>query len=86
MSPVPEPQVLHDEDRRFYVEVNGDVAYLAYKRVDGSTVDFISTYVPPTLRGRGLGEAIVRHALAWAREHGLTVIPTCTFVQKLMKR
>jgi predicted GNAT family acetyltransferase len=84
MTSAPEPQVLHDDGRRFYVEMDGDVAYLAYKRVDDKTVDYISTYVPPTLRGRGLGELIVRHALDWARERSLTVIPTCSFVRKFV--
>jgi hypothetical protein len=79
-----EPAVQHDPDRRFFVELNGDVAYLAYKRVDEKTVDYISTYVPATLRGRGLGERLVRHALDWANEHGQKVIPTCTFVQKFV--
>ena len=78
------PTIQHDPDRRFYVEANGDVAYLAYKRVDEKTVDYISTFVPASLRGRGLGERLVRHALNWAREHRQTVIPTCTFVQKFV--
>jgi len=79
-----EPAVQHAGDRRFHVEANGDLAYLAYKRVDDHTVDYISTYVPATLRGRGLGERLVRHALDWARAHGQTVIPTCSFVQKIV--
>jgi len=84
MSSEPTPAILHDPDRRFYVEANGDVAYLAYQRVDDRTVDYISTFVPASLRGRGLGERLVRHALDWARAHGQTVIPTCTFVRKIV--
>jgi predicted GNAT family acetyltransferase len=76
--------IRHDPDRRFHIEQDGDVAYLAYKRVDDHTVDYISTYVPPTLRGRGLGERLVRHAVEWARHHGQTVIPTCPFVRKYL--
>jgi predicted GNAT family acetyltransferase len=86
MIPAPEPKVLHDPDRRFYVEMNDDVAYLAYRRVDEKTVDYVSTYVPPPLRGRGLAERIVRHALDWAREQGLTVIPTCSYVRRFVTR
>jgi predicted GNAT family acetyltransferase len=83
---VTEPAIQHDADRRFFLELDGDVAYLAYKRVDDRTVDYISTYVPATLRGRGLGEKLVRHALNWASENRQRVIPTCTFVQKFVSR
>jgi predicted GNAT family acetyltransferase len=78
------PPIQHDPDRRFFIELNGEVAYLAYKRVDQKTVDYISTYVPPSLRGRGLGERIVRHGLEWAKQDGQTVIPTCPFVKKYL--
>jgi hypothetical protein len=81
-----ESGIQHDPGRRFYIELDGEVAYLAYRRVDDQTVDYISTYVPAPLRGRGLGERLVRHALDWARDQGLTVIPTCTFVQKFVNR
>jgi hypothetical protein len=78
-----EPTIRH-EPGRFFMEVGDDVAYLAYKQVDDGTVDYISTFVPATLRGRGLGKRLVRHALAWAEQEGLTVVPTCSFVQKVL--
>jgi uncharacterized protein len=74
----------HDHGRRFWLEQNGEVAYLAYRFVDETTVDYASTWTPHALRGRGLATRLAEHALAWAHEQGLAVIPSCWFVRKVM--
>jgi len=81
---MPSPTINHDIGRRFWMDVNGEVAYLAYRIVDAHTVDFVSTWTPPSSRGRGIATAITRHALAWAREQDLTVIPTCSHVRHVL--
>lgn len=79
--------VQHDpEAGRFYVEVDGSTAYLDYVRLDEHTLDFRQTFVPPVLRGRGLGGDIVRFALNHARKTRLRVVPTCTFVAGTIRR
>lgn len=78
------PAIRHDHGRRFWLELSGEVAYLAYRFVDERTVDYASTWTPPPLRGRGVATRLARHALAWAAEHGLSVIPSCWFVRKVM--
>jgi uncharacterized protein len=80
------PPVRHDPGRRFWLELDGEVAYLAYRVVDDASVDYASTWTPPPLRGRGVATRLVEHALAWARERKLTVIPSCWFVRKVMER
>ena len=78
------PTIHHDPGQRFWLELNGEVAYLAYRFVDERTVDYASTWTPHALRGRGVATRLVHHALAWAREQGLTVIPSCWFVRKIL--
>jgi predicted GNAT family acetyltransferase len=80
------PPIHHNEGRRFWLEQDGEVAYLAYRFVDDHTVDYASTWTPHALRGRGVATRLAEHALAWARERGLTVIPSCWFVRKVMDR
>lgn len=63
---------------RFEVEVEGRVAFAEYRLPEGSIL-FSHTEVPAELEGRGIGSALVRFALAAARERGLKVIPVCTF-------
>jgi len=80
----PGPPIHHDEGRRFWLEQNGEVAYLAYRFVDDRTVDYASTWTPHVLRGRGIATRLANYALDWARERNLTVIPSCWFVRKVM--
>jgi predicted GNAT family acetyltransferase len=79
--------VIHDADqRRFLLEHEGQVAYLAYRMLDESTVELSSTFTPPALRGQGLAARLARHALQWADEQGLEVVPTCWFVAEYIER
>ncbi len=78
-------EIRHDQDRgRFVAAVDGHEATLAYRRVDDTTLDYTSTFVPPELRGQGVGERLVLHALDWARAEGRKVVPTCWFVGKML--
>ena len=58
---------------------------LRYRTVSDDVVDFRSTLVPPHLRGRGLGSELVQHALDWARESDVKVIPSCPFVSRFLE-
>lgn len=80
-------EVKHDAAAgRFYVEVDGEIAALDYVRVDERTLDLRHTFVPEALRGRGIAGEIVRFALRYAREAGLRVIPTCSYVAATIRR
>lgn len=82
-----ELDVSRDEQRQeFAAKVNGERAVLSYETRPGRTLDYLSTVVPESHRGRGIGTALVRHALEYARKHGYRVIPTCPFVRRVMDR
>lgn len=82
-----QPQIQHEpEGRRFVVTVDGAPAFLEYASAGAGRVDFRYTFVSPALRGRGLGAAVVREALAWARREGLKVVPSCWFVAAIVER
>ena len=79
--------IQHDTERqRFTLERDGLTSYLVYRRIDPKTVDFVSTYTPPPLRGRGIAARIVERALEWAEGEGLAVVPTCWFVAEYVDR
>jgi len=79
--------VRHDEAaRRFVIAAPGGDAVLLYEPLDQERVDFVSTFVPPALRGRNVGTRLVAAALDWARERGLKVVPSCWFVAEVMER
>lgn len=64
---------------RFEAVVGNVVGFLDYQR-RGDELVLVHTEVPKPLRGRGLGEALARFGLEFARTHGLTVVPRCPFV------
>ena len=75
-------QVEHDEtERRFSVALPDGVGELIYDRFTEGVIDLQHTEVPRSGRGSGVGDALVRAALAWAREHGERVVATCPYVQ-----
>ena len=69
---------------RFEATVDGHVAVLSYQQV-GRSITFIHTEVPQELTGRGVGSALAKAGLTYAREQGLQVIPSCEFVANYIK-
>ena len=70
---------------RFETEIDGKLAVADY-RVDGKTVYFTHTFVPPEMRGRGVAEKLVRAGLDWARAQGRRVEPQCSYVAVFIQR
>lgn len=82
-----EIDVQHEpERRRFVAPVEGREAVLDYAEGPAGTLDYRHTFVPEELRNRGIGEALVAHALEWARENGRRVVPSCPFVAAVVRR
>lgn len=79
--------VQHDTDRqRFYIEVEGGIAFMSYRMAGAGQVAFTHTETPQGVRGQGLAGKVVKEALAWARQEGVTVIPACSYVVTYLKR
>jgi predicted GNAT family acetyltransferase len=70
---------------RYEITVAGATAVADYRDEGGRRV-FSHTFVPPALRGRGLAEKLVRHALSDARARNLRVVPACSYVAKFIER
>lgn len=72
--------------QRFEIRLpDGAVAFADYRPMKGKVM-FPHTVVPPAHEGKGIGSALARTALAWAREEGLAVIPACSFFVAYMRR
>jgi predicted GNAT family acetyltransferase len=81
-----EVAVLNNEVRkRFEVSVNGETAYLMYRREPGAIV-FIHTHVPEALEGHGAGSALAKAGLEFARGQNLQIVPLCPFVADYIQR
>ena len=74
----------NEEDGQFEIEIDGQVALLAYFR-RGDSIIYPHTLVPEELEGHGLAGRLARHALEYAREHHLTVVPRCPYVRAYLR-
>ena len=87
MSDQPAPTVTHHpEHRRFVADTGSGEAVLTYEPSGDRMLDLQHTVVPEAARGSGVGDALVRAAVAHAREQGVQLVPTCPFVAAWAKR
>jgi predicted GNAT family acetyltransferase len=78
--------VRNDALGRFEIALPGGALAFADFEVRGGAVLFPHTVVPPAHEGQGLGSALVRASLDWARAEGLKVVPLCSFYARYMER
>ncbi len=79
------PVIHRPEAQRFEAGAGAELALCAYRR-SGALLVLHHTEVPPSLQGRGVAAELVAAALAWAREQGLRVRPSCSYVAAYMRR
>ncbi|MGH2611335.1 MAG: GNAT family N-acetyltransferase [Tepidiformaceae bacterium] len=75
----------NEEEEQFELEVDGQVAVLAYF-VRDSTIYYPHTEVPTALQRQGLAAKLARYALDYARANGLSVVPRCPYVRAYIRR
>ena len=72
-------------EQEFELTIAGERAVAAYQ-LEGDTIVFTHTLVPPAIEGRGVGSRLIRAALDSARDQGLRVVPQCPFVRAFIER
>ena len=72
--------------RYVYRFEDGAEAVLDYVNQSPRVVAMTHTGTPPHHRNKGAAEAIVRRAVAEARESGTKIIPVCSYVAALFAR
>jgi predicted GNAT family acetyltransferase len=80
VTPVHDPAA-----QRWTVDLEGHRAQLDYRLSDG-IVDIRHTRVPEPLGGRGIAGRLVEAAVAWARDNGYRVRPSCSYAAAWMER
>ncbi|MFD1261846.1 GNAT family N-acetyltransferase [Entomomonas asaccharolytica] len=79
-------EIIHDAiEHQFKVNINEKCAYLAYANMGDRTIDCYRTFVPETLRGKGIAAKLTNAVLDYAEQNSLKIIPTCSYVEKYMQ-
>lgn len=78
--------VLHDAAGQRFVAADDPRVELTYARGSDGALHYHHTFVPPELRGAGRAAALTEHALRYARDHGLKVVPSCPYVASYIRR
>lgn len=73
---------------RYEARVDGQdgTGELTYSRMSPTKVIADHTGVDDSLRGTGVGKALVERLIADARSEGFTIVPLCPFVRAQYKR
>lgn len=73
------------EKHQFETIVEGHVALVAYNLFNNG-INFTHTEVPAALEGKGIGKALAKFVLDYARENHLKVMPLCPFIKGYIDR
>ncbi|CTQ33173.1 GNAT family N-acetyltransferase [Jannaschia rubra] len=71
---------------RYGALVDGHEAEMTWSRAGAATIIIDHTAVPGALRGRGVGQALVRRAVEDARAEGRRIVPLCPFARAQIAR
>ena len=77
--------VMNEQTRQFEAKLGNETAFAEYRLVDHGII-LPHTVVPEAFEGKGVGSALAKAALSYAREQGLKVIPTCPFMAGYIRK
>jgi predicted GNAT family acetyltransferase len=81
-----EYRIIHDNSKNmFYINIEDKISYLKY-RVVSNIIEFYVTFVEPSLRGKGIAAGLVEDAIAYAKEKGYKILPTCSYTAEYINR
>lgn len=79
------PLQQNTQSHRFEMMIDGKAAFINYQQKDNK-VYLIHTEVDELLEGQGVAAALVEKTLRHLDEHGLVLVPRCSYVQHYLQR
>lgn len=62
------------------------LAYMMFSKPFADRIIVQHTHVDPSQTGSGLGKMLFNHMIEYAQERKLSVVPKCSFTQKMFER
>lgn len=88
--PQSEPEIMHHVDAeggRYLINLNdGQQAEMTYRLAGNDVIVIDHTFVPPSARGQGLAEKLVKRGVADARATGAKIVPQCSYAAAQFRR
>lgn len=82
-----EYNVTHNQKKhRFETNKDGYLALVEYQLLDRQIINIYHTEVPRPIEGQGVGSAIMKEVLDFARLNRYRVLPTCPFAQSYLHK
>ena len=76
----------HGKNGAFFIEEEGEwIAEMTYVHEGVRKIVINHTAVSKTLKGKGIGKALVDAAVKFARGKNLLIKPNCTFAKKVLE-
>lgn len=72
---------VNEEENQFELHTKGGIAFVEFIR-EGEKIYLTHTETPENLRGKGVAAELIKQTLQCARDNGLTVVPSCSYVAK----
>lgn len=77
----------HESKGRFFYKEDGKtLAEMTYSWAGTDRIIIDHTDVSSVLRGKGIGDKMVRKAVEFARERGISIIPLCPFARSVFQK
>ena len=80
--------ILHDAKNKVFelnFKENLEKGYISYAFVDETTLDLQHTFVPESLRGRGIAKELAKYAFEYVVNNDLKMKLSCTYLDKYFK-
>jgi hypothetical protein len=75
----------NEAEEQFEAALDGGKAVLTYAEQNGKLY-LLHTEVPEAMEGHGIGSALVRASVEYAREKNVKVVPFCPFAREWLHR
>lgn len=75
----------NEGEEQFEAMVGGEKAVLTYAEQNGKLY-LLHTQVPEAMEGHGIGSALVKSAMEYARQKEVKVVPFCPFARAWLHR
>ncbi len=78
--------ILNTERNRFELEIENQIAFIEFDKIEPNILDFVHTEVPEELSGKGIGSKLAKSALQYCKDNNLKVIPSCPFIKTYIEK